>query len=434
MKMTLKRTGIIVASLSMALTSLSAQLEIDGYENKYIEDFRYGLFVPPDYNPDTAYHLMIWLHGSNYLNDDNHIWYQPEWQARYPTIVLTPKCRPDQIDAGVPGWSGWGNSVDMVDTWCVTKAFQALDSTKKYYTIDTTRMHIAGHSMGAIGTFYFLSSRPGMFASAWAASGGGDTINIEPLLETPLWIFHGGSDNNVPNVYSRGIYKALLEAGGTKVRYSEYPGVGHNDVFGPIGQENTLRDWNFMQQLGADHQTPATTVSNFEIALNTNNKPRLSWEAPQDKAGIDNYIWAYHIYRDSVVCKTIDRDSTFFTDLGAKAGTSYTYSIAPMNYFFLEAEQSAEIQITTAAVDKVQFYGEEKGITVFPNPVYDKLYINHTSKPENISYQLFTAQGKLVLAGSLIANEIDLSSLRRGVYLIQIKTDTEIHTTKIIKL
>lgn len=45
--------------------------------------------------------------------------------------------------------------------------------------------------------------------------------------KTPVWIFHGDADDTVPVAGSRKMNEALIAAGGN-VKYSEYPGVGHN--------------------------------------------------------------------------------------------------------------------------------------------------------------------------------------------------------------
>jgi predicted peptidase len=196
--------------------------QIEGYENMFIDDFRYGLFVPPDYNPDVGHHLMLYLHGALFLDDVDLPWYQPEFQEKYPTIVITPKCSPN-LDDG----KGWGNSDAMEETFCTAMAFRAVDSVLKYYNIDTTKMHVGGHSMGAYGTFYILASRPGSFASAVALSGGGNAAVANLIKETPLWIFHGGEDNVVATSASRTIFQAIRDAGGKLVRYTEYPRKGH---------------------------------------------------------------------------------------------------------------------------------------------------------------------------------------------------------------
>src|SRR5437016_13047924 len=45
--------------------------------------------------------------------------------------------------------------------------------------------------------------------------------------KTPVWIVHGGDDPVVPVTESRRMNEAMKTLGG-EVRYTEYPGVGHN--------------------------------------------------------------------------------------------------------------------------------------------------------------------------------------------------------------
>ena len=56
MKLT-QRYCLIWLFMLFYTTNVFAQFE--GYQNMYIDDFRYGLFVPPDYHPDTAHHLLL---------------------------------------------------------------------------------------------------------------------------------------------------------------------------------------------------------------------------------------------------------------------------------------------------------------------------------------------------------------------------------------
>src|SRR5207253_6090148 len=45
--------------------------------------------------------------------------------------------------------------------------------------------------------------------------------------KTPVWIFHGDADPAVPVEESRKMVEAL-RAANANMKYSEYPGVGHN--------------------------------------------------------------------------------------------------------------------------------------------------------------------------------------------------------------
>ncbi len=47
------------------------------------------------------------------------------------------------------------------------------------------------------------------------------------IAHIPVWAFHGESDSSVPVGESRKLHEAL-EAVGGNVKYTEYPGVGHN--------------------------------------------------------------------------------------------------------------------------------------------------------------------------------------------------------------
>ena len=64
---------------------------------------------------------------------------------------------------------------------------------------------------------------------------------------TPIWIFHGAADPTVPVTESQKM-DAALKAAGADVRYTEYPGVGHNS-WDKAYAEPELAKWLFEQRL-----------------------------------------------------------------------------------------------------------------------------------------------------------------------------------------
>jgi predicted peptidase len=103
-------------------------------------------------------------------------------------------------------------------------------------------------SMGGYGTWDIAYRYPGRFAALAPICGGvrppgkiplpagsplaDPSVNACALVagkvgKTPVWIFHGDADKTVPPAESRQMNEALKAAGGN-VRYTEYPGVGHN--------------------------------------------------------------------------------------------------------------------------------------------------------------------------------------------------------------
>jgi hypothetical protein len=69
--------------------------------------------------------------------------------------------------------------------------------------------------------------------------------------------------------------------------------------------------------------------------------------------------------------------------------------------------------------------------TIFPNPTSSELHVVHAY--ESVTYQLYTMDGRLLLAGNLYNQSLDLSSLPNGMYLLALATDGKVETKKIIK-
>ncbi len=83
----------------------------------------------------------------------------------------------------------------------------------------------------------------------------------------------------------------------------------------------------------------------------------------------------------------------------------------------LTYEESFEITIKQATAIKDI---NDETIKLYPNPVMDKLYIENTSQINRIS--VIDLSGKQVISLNYPDNEIDLSNLQKGIYLIQLET------------
>ena len=73
---------------------------------------------------------------------------------------------------------------------------------------------------------------------------------------------------------------------------------------------------------------------------------------------------------------------------------------------------------------------EENKLNVYPNPVTDVLNISGSFN-ETYYYQIYDMTGRLVSKGKFINNQVNLTELRAGIYLIRINDSKEL--TKIIK-
>jgi hypothetical protein len=71
--------------------------------------------------------------------------------------------------------------------------------------------------------------------------------------------------------------------------------------------------------------------------------------------------------------------------------------------------------------------------SVFPNPFSDIVNVVGVNQTENVSYKLFTIDGKLIKNGKTESSKVDLNDISKGVYLLQLSYEGKIETKKIIK-
>ena len=111
--------------------------------------------------------------------------------------------------------------------------------------VDTSRVYVTGVSMGGYGTWDLAMRRPEWFAAAMPVCGGAANAELARIKDMPIWVHHGGADNIVPTVRSQTAVEDLKKLG-SPVKYTEYPGVGHNSWDKAFADDAVL-DWLFSQ-------------------------------------------------------------------------------------------------------------------------------------------------------------------------------------------
>jgi len=202
--------------------------------------------------------LIVYLHGSGGQGGDNQkqlglgnifgtrVWLLPENQEKFPSYVLVPqsnrgwvrydpeKLKKDQYEMVL----GPGQGVSL--------ALEVIDAVRREFPIDDHRIYVTGQSMGGAGTWNMIATRPGFFAGAVPCCGAISKDDGTGSVQTPLWNFHGGSDQVVPVSLSRDRIAARKKAGGNPLS-TEYAGVDHN-VWEWAYTEPALVSWMFSQQ------------------------------------------------------------------------------------------------------------------------------------------------------------------------------------------
>ena len=219
------------------------------FRNAQGETLPYRLFVPQNYDRKKKYPLVVYLHGGGGVGDDNlkqiqggngyliDFFTQAESQTRYPAFVVAPQSNGD----------GWIERplVNSNPTRQLKLVVELIDELRRTYSIDQSRMYVAGQSLGGFGTFAIVAEFPQLFAAGVPLCGGADESRVLSIIKTPLWVFHGEKDEAVPVDWSRRIVAAIKKAGGS-VKYTEYPGAGHN-IWLKVVKEPELLSWLFAQ-------------------------------------------------------------------------------------------------------------------------------------------------------------------------------------------
>lgn len=227
------------------------------------DTLRYRILYPSRYDVNKKYPLVLFLHGAGERGNDNEkqlihgakLFLDSMNRLRFPAFVVFPQCPENSYWANIkreaPAGADSLGKFSFVSNTSPSKplslTMQLVDSLAETPQVDTSRIYIGGLSMGGMGTFEMLWRKPDFFAAALPICGGGDPQKVTTYAKNfPVWVFHGAADNVVPVGNSR-LMVNRLKAAGANVKYTEYPGVGH-DSWTNAFAEPSLLTWLFDQE------------------------------------------------------------------------------------------------------------------------------------------------------------------------------------------
>lgn len=192
-----------------------------------VNELKYLLYLPDSYAKDPTdradggrgWPLVLFLHGAGERGEDLNIIKRHglpkliDRGAHEPFILIAPQCATD----------GW---------WDADVLQGLIDATQKNLHVDPSRLYCTGLSMGGFGTWMMVERFPGEFAAVAPICGGGDAwllkFGASAAKHLPVWAFHGEADPVVPIHRTEEMVQALQSMGDTDVKFTRYPGVGHD--------------------------------------------------------------------------------------------------------------------------------------------------------------------------------------------------------------
>ena len=193
---------------------------------------QYLLYLPKNYDPARKWPLLMYLHGGMGRGEDveKMRWY-PVVKMCYnndslPFIVLSPQC---------PAGETWTDHEMLITL---------LDEIVSKYAVDTTRIYLAGYSMGGQGVWFLAYMYPERFTAIAPMSGVGNKLWASRLKNVPIWAFHGAEDELIPAAETKEMVETIKAQDGN-IRASIVQGRGHSPP--SIQEHEELFDW-FLKQ------------------------------------------------------------------------------------------------------------------------------------------------------------------------------------------
>jgi len=187
----------------------------------------YRLYIPKSYDGKTPRPLAVLLHGA--LGDERSF-----FSDLYdPAVVKGEAERRGYILAAANGRSRFSSYRDAAGD----DPLDVAAAVMRNYQVDPSRVYLAGHSMGGIGTWPVAARKPELFAAiapisgAPPAQGEALTAMLEKVKPLPALVVHGAKDGIVPPDLSKQMVAAAQKAG-VQVTYLEVPNADHLTVIG----------------------------------------------------------------------------------------------------------------------------------------------------------------------------------------------------------
>jgi predicted esterase len=218
--------------------------------------------VPADYDPARKWQLRVQLHGGVG---------RPSPNAQPPGRQTAPGGRtPNRIEGEKQIYlhpSGW-IAAQWWDEEQVDNILRAVDTLKRKYNIDESRVYLTGISDGATGVYYIALKEPNPWSSYLPLNGslavlrnpdnGADgEMHGNNFINAPLYVVNGENDPLYP-VAQVEPHIAWLKKMGVNVTFRPQAGAVHNTAWWPAERAP-------FERFGHDHPRAA-------------HPPALSWE------------------------------------------------------------------------------------------------------------------------------------------------------------
>ncbi|MBK8807819.1 MAG: cellulase family glycosylhydrolase [Bacteroidales bacterium] len=417
-------TSSISANTGIVLSKAYSYLP-QTYTDGTYKRINYGFYIPENFDQRRLYPLVMYLHGFGSVDPVYLGIYDQNVQNANPCFVYTPRTNAyvDAQGKWFDTWSGWWTSL----TEQMTSTLEQMDILIEKYPIDTNRIYVYGISMGGEGVFELLDKRPTTFAAAISICGGGRDSWAPNIAKTPFWMFHGGKDDINPPSITEGVYNKLVSMGAKKMRYTNYPDMGH-EIWNTAQNEPSFYDWMF--SFSKDDTTYLKPTGKITLTASLDIPGiSLSWNDIRDANSKANKIWYYNIYNSKGLIATTEYNKTSLVATALQQLDSVW--VEAVNYNFQKSSPSNKFVYNQAISNEIltQIADEPLTITQFD----DKIVIEAQGKNIPLYVQLFSTEGKLLFESkSTSPVSIATHSLDSSLVILKITGNNAVVSQKLM--
>jgi photosystem II stability/assembly factor-like uncharacterized protein len=375
-------SGIICSSVRSIVTAANSLIAND-FDNVYLSDnWNDWIKITPDVNREL-FGSMASMRDTVFLSVEYDT---PSWPYDQPFILYTPDkgCTWEELYNPVPFARD-----DPYGIYCSENRLYTFEDELMYYTDNLgstwTEINLPGEYCNYFYDFLIYNSTP--FAAACG------NAQLVKLNENEDWIL---SNTGLPD--DRGL---------SGLAYCEGALFAYVDVYGMYVSMDNGNTWN-----------PANNGLNIEY-------------------GIRSFV----PYGGSLFITT--ENGIFYTD-------DYGQKWNPINSGLINKNLSAIAVfndtlfvgtygngIWKCAINKIPLSIPDQKLTdesisIYPNPASEFIYISNASENRPLVISIFDLAGRKILSGKMDNNELNISELKEGTYIISVITDEKQTSGKLI--
>ncbi|GDY26881.1 hypothetical protein AHAT_27710 [Agarivorans sp. Toyoura001] len=236
----------------------SHTLSVQQHTHQQRPSYQYLVSQPSQLDSNTAYPLVLFLHGRGEIGQDIQHLLEFGPNAYLQQHHLNAICITPHVPEGREGWA-------------IAELISLLDEIEQQFNIDKSRIYLSGLSMGGFGAMNLALAQPRRFA-ALSVLAAGDPNHLAPwslktpprpvceelyqrLSHLPIWLAHGLKDEVIPAEFSLELAEKLAHMPRqAMLQTTWYPQHPHN-IWQDLYNSPSFWTWMF-EQHNSDYHLP----------------------------------------------------------------------------------------------------------------------------------------------------------------------------------